>query len=304
MGALVGGLHAAGRLEPYTAWVRGLTPSQVLRLLDPSLRAPGVLRAEKILAKVSELLSGAEIESLPIPFTAVATDLLAGKEVWLQRGPLDAAIRASIAMPSLITPVMINGRLLADGGLMNPIPTAATAAAAADVTIAVSLTGVEGPSQGQPPARETTEPRPSEEWSERFRRSASQILEHDAVRGLIARTGIGKGVNPGIDPGQTGDHDTVAEAVAVTLAPAPTGLGVLEVVDLSLDAMQNLVTRYRLAAYPPDLLITVPRSACRTLDFHKANEMIALGRQTAIESLAAAETFPAAQIDTGSSSAG
>src|SRR5438874_1816415 len=110
MGALVGGLRAAGSLAPYAEWVRGLTARQVVRLLDPSLKTPGAIRAEKILAKVSELVAGALIESLPIPFTAVATDLLAGKEVWFQEGPLDAAIRASIALPTLITPVMINGR--------------------------------------------------------------------------------------------------------------------------------------------------------------------------------------------------
>src|SRR5690606_14916524 len=139
MGALVGGLHAAGSLGAYADWVRTLTQRDVLRLLDPSLRAPGVIRLSKIFARVSELLGDQRIEDLPIAFTAVATDLLAGKEVWFQRGPLAPAIRASIALPSFITPVMLDGRLLADGGLMNPVPVAPTAAVAADLTIAVSL---------------------------------------------------------------------------------------------------------------------------------------------------------------------
>ena len=163
MGALVGGLQAAGQLEAYTAWVTGLTQRDVLRLLDLSIKAPGAIRADKILARVSELLGGAVIEELPIPFTAVATDLLARKEVWFQRGPVDAAIRASIALPSVITPVMLNGRLLVDGGLMNPIPIAPTAASGADAVVAVSLAGeVEDPS-GRAPAQESSEPRPVEE---------------------------------------------------------------------------------------------------------------------------------------------
>jgi NTE family protein len=139
MGALVGGLHAAGQLEAYTDWVHTLTQRDVLRLLDPSFRAPGAIRAAKVLEEVAELLGDLRIEDLPIPFTAVATDLLAGREVWFQRGPVDVAIRASIALPSFITPVMLHGRLLADGGLLTPIPVAATAAIPADLTVAVSL---------------------------------------------------------------------------------------------------------------------------------------------------------------------
>jgi NTE family protein len=292
MGALVGGLQAAGRLEPYTEWVRGLTASQVVRLLDPSLRAPGVLRAEKILAKVSEILSDALIESLPVPFTAVATDLLAGKEVWLQEGPVDAAIRASIAIPSVITPVMINGRLLADGGLMNPIPTAATAAARADFTLAVSLSGSDESRGDETPAHETANPRPVEEWLERFRRSAAQVLDHELVRALIARVGVG-GVNLLPSPDEPAEG-LLGNTLDPSLDSVPSGLGLLNVMELSIDAMQSLLTRYRLAAYPPDILIAIPKTACRTLDFHKANEMIDLGRDLAIAAIERDESFPPA----------
>lgn len=269
MGALVGGLHAAGRLSPYADWVSGLNQRDVLRLLDPSLKAPGAIRADKILARVSELLEGALIEELPIPFTAVATDLLARKEVWFQRGPVDAAIRASIALPSIITPVMLNGRLLADGGLMNPIPIAPTTSTAADATVAVSLAGeLVGPA-GRAPAKESAEPRPTEEWVERFRRTASAVLDRDLVRLVTSRFGAGRSTTPG------SASEEVAEEMFGVLPP---GLRMLDVMELSLDAMQGVVTRYRLAGYPPDLLITVPKDACRTLDFHKAGEMIELGR--------------------------
>src|SRR3954468_13867645 len=94
MGALVGGLCAAGKLPEYTEWVCGLSQFDVLRLLDLSLSAPGAIRAEKIFARVRELLDGVLIEDLPIPFTAVATDLAARKAVWFQRGPAQVAIRA------------------------------------------------------------------------------------------------------------------------------------------------------------------------------------------------------------------
>ena len=121
MGALVGGLHAAGSLDEFTTWAQTLTQRTMLRLLDPSISAAGVLRAGKILDAVRDMLGEATIENLPIPFTAVATDLIAGKSVWLQRGAVDAAIRASIAIPGIIAPHVLDGRLLADGGILERV---------------------------------------------------------------------------------------------------------------------------------------------------------------------------------------
>jgi NTE family protein len=115
----------------------------VLRLLDPSITAAGVLRAERIIDAVRDILGEAAIEDLPIPYTAVSTDLISGRSVWLRRGPVDEAIQASIAIPGVIAPHVLDGRLLADGGILDPLPMAPIAAANADVTIAVSLSGTE-----------------------------------------------------------------------------------------------------------------------------------------------------------------
>ena len=281
MGALVGGVHAAGVLDAYTDWVRGLSQRDVIRLLDPSLRAPGVIRAEKILATVAELLDGARIEDLPIQFTAVATDLWAAKEVWFQQGPVAAAIRASIALPSVISPVMLNGRLLVDGGLMNPIPTAATAASSADVTVAVSLAQDTRPSAGTVPEQASADPRPVEEWIERSRRSASQMLDSDLVRTIA--TWFAGDRDDASDEGTQDDQSL--DEVESLFGALPPGVGTLDVMQLSLQAMQGVIARYRLAGFPPDVLVSVPRTSCRTLDFHRADEMIALGRERAIEAL-------------------
>ena len=120
MGALVGGLFAAGSLDQFTEWATALTGPAMLRLLDPSISAPGVFRAGKILDAVRDILGEVAIENLPIPYTAVTTDLIAGRSVWLQRGPLDEAIRASIAIPGVIAPHILDGRMLADGGILDP----------------------------------------------------------------------------------------------------------------------------------------------------------------------------------------
>lgn len=280
MGALVGGLHAAGRLDAYTEWVSAMTQRDVLRLLDPSLKAPGAIRADRILARVSELLGGTLIEDLPVPFTAVATDLLARKEVWFQRGPVDAAIRASIALPSVITPVVLNGRLLVDGGLMNPIPIAPMAASGADLTVAVSLAGE--PERGRSPIPDSAAARPVEEWLDRFRRTAASVLDRELVRRVTNRVSRRSGAAEDTDELADEAAEAAAEAVFGALPP---GLRTLDVMEMSIDVMQSVVTQYRLAGYPPDLLITVPKDACRTLDFHRAVDLIEIGRRLTEEAL-------------------
>ncbi|MFT4109028.1 patatin-like phospholipase family protein [Propionicimonas sp.] len=267
MGALVGGLHAAGRLADYTEWVTTLTQRDVLRLLDPTLAGAGAIRLERVLARMSEMLDGALIEDLPIPYTAVATDIGARREVWFSSGPVDVAIRASVAMPGVITPIMVNGRLLVDGGVLNPVPMDPVIGVDADFTLAVSLSGekVRGTSWG--PAKETSAPRPPNEWLDRFLKGAAGIWENDVVASFLARFSRGHEDAPAIEP------------VHPAFEPPPPGLGITDVTSMSLDTMSALITRFRLAALPPDVQVSIPGDAARTMDFHRAQELIDLGRR-------------------------
>ena len=265
MGALVGGLQAADRLDEFADWARSLTQRAILRLLDPSITAAGVLRAEKILDVVRDILGAATIEQLSIPYTAVATDLLAGKSVWLQRGPVDEAIRASIAIPGVIAPHVVDGRLLADGGILDPLPMAPIAAVNADLTIAVSLSGSEAVGDHEP------EPRPTAEWLNRMLSSTSALLDRPTARAVLNRFGVG-------DP----ESDIEAEPDEEPDVPK---LGGFEVMNRTIDIAQAALARHTLAAYPPDLLIEVPRSACRGLEFHRAAEVIDVGRTLAARAL-------------------
>ncbi len=253
MGALVGGLYAAGQLEPYGAWVRSIGQREVLRLLDPRLRGPGAIGADKVMTRVGELIGDAHIEGLPIPFTAVATDLLARRSVWFQRGLLQTAIRASIAPPPAITPVVVDGRLLSDGGLMDPVPIAPIASAPVDTIVALSLNGLRG--NGLP-------------VSMRERAGGRPLSWLPALRSDSTTT----------TPDDPSDLDWQTESIRA-------GLRKIDVVNLSMEAVSALLTRYRLGGLPPDLLIEVPVDACGTLDFHRAQEMIELGRTYAREAL-------------------
>ena len=291
MGALVGGLQAAERLDEFADWARSLTQRAILRLLDPSITAAGALRAEKIIDVVRDILGSATIEQLPIPYTAVATDLLAGKSVWLQRGPVDEAIRASIAIPGVIAPYVVDGRLLADGGILDPLPMAPISAVNADLTIAVSLAGSEIGGEQEP------EPRPTTEWLNRMLRSTSAMFDTTAARALLdrptARTVLnrfGASIPEGTE--DTEDTDEPASDADEPLAdeseeeePYVPKLGGFEVMNRTIDIAQAALARHTLAAYPPDLLIEVPRSACRGLEFHRAAEVIDIGRALAARAL-------------------
>jgi NTE family protein len=290
MGALVGGVAAAGKLEAYTEWALRLTQREVWRLLDISITAPGgAIRAERVIAKVGEILDGAHIENLPIPYTAVATDINARREVWFQRGPVEHAVRASIAIPGVITPAVINGRVLVDGGLINPIPIEPTAAASADLTVAVSLSGMRSSNGTATPVKESSEQRPREEWTTRLRRSAVEVLDSERVRAITSRFAHPKDpARAAIDP-ELGLQAAVATQVAQTPAGAlvlgQSDIGLVDLLNMSFDTMSALISRYRMASNPPDILVNVPSNAVRTLDFHRAAEMIELGRQLTTEAL-------------------
>lgn len=297
MGALVGGLHAAGKLDDFAEWARTLTQRAVLRLLDPSISAAGILRAEKILDAVREIIGEATIEELPIPYTAVATDLIAGKSVWLQRGPVDSAIRASIAIPGVIAPHVLNGRLLGDGGILDPLPMAPIAAVNADLTIAVSLSGGD---PGTATTPEDPERRPTTEWLNRMMRSTSAVLDTASVRAVLdrptaravlSRFGASLPAEDGVDPDAGSDavesidtEDIEPDAEASEPVEVPR-LGSFEVLNRAVDIAQAALARHTLAAYPPDLLIEVPRTVCRSLEFHRAAEVIDVGRELTARAL-------------------
>lgn len=293
MGAMIGALHAAGRLDEYTEWVTTLTQRDVFRLLDPTLRSPGAIKGHRIMARVSELLDDLRIEDLPIPYTAVATDLLHRKEVWFQEGPLTMAVRASIALPTLFAPVVLNGRLLADGGMMNPVPIAPLSGLATDLTVAVNLSGApEERSSLRAWTRESAEPRPVSEWGEKLRRNASQILDNEAGRRISTWLSSRRAAEDGRLADDTDQGGPVAEVADEEFEELPAALGMIDVMELSYDALESVVMRYRLASYPPDLMITLPKNVCRTIDFHRAGEMIELGHAATLEALERAGSGP------------
>jgi NTE family protein len=219
----------------------------------------------------------------------VATDLLTGKSVWFQRGPIDAAIGASIAIPGVTAPHEIDGRLLADGGILDSLPMAPIAAVKADLTIAVSLNGSE------PGATRDAEPGITTEWLNRMVRSttalfdinaAKALLDRPTARAVLGRFGATIPESDGSDVERpAGDLADPATPAGSDVPPEIPKLGGFDVMNRTIDIAQSALARHTLAAYPPDRLIEVPRTTCRSLEFHRAVDVIAAGRQLAMRVL-------------------
>jgi NTE family protein len=246
IGAVVGGIFAAGKLQAYTEWVTALSKADVLLLLDFSFSRTGLFKGERIIELLRELIGECNIEDLAISFTAVATDVIAGKEVWLDQGSLFDAIRASFAIPTLFTPHECRGRRLLDGGLVNPVPIAPTLKDLTDMTIAVNLNGREA---SMPP--DTESDRQVKEQESNYKKMIHKFIEELSHR-------------------KQNREDK---------------WGFFEILQHSLDTMQSTISRLKLAVYSPDAIIEIPKNACGPFEFYRAAEMIALGRRMAERAL-------------------
>lgn len=272
MGAVIGGVYAAGELEGYREWVTQLDYFDVLRLVDVTWSPMGAMRASKVMSKLESLLGKLSIEDLAIPFTSVATDLLRQREVWFQSGPLLRAIRASIAVPGIITPVHHGDQVLVDGGLMNPLPIIPTVAAHADLILAVNATA-----QTHRPVT-LEELLPPDEAAEEQAREAQQEGEGSGLGDWLSgvRTRAQKMFSNG--DGEAADEASPARA-------AERAWGKLDIMLTSFEITQAALAKYKIAGYPPDVLVEIPKTVCGAYEFHRAKALICLGRHLASQAL-------------------
>ncbi|WP_462321490.1 patatin-like phospholipase family protein [Halochromatium sp.] len=263
MGALVGGIYAAGKLDRYRDWACALRRTDVLRFLDLAFHPAGLIKGDRIMDRLREMVGERDIEALPVAYTAVATDIERQREIWITKGPLFDAIRASIAVPTLFTPHPYLGLTLVDGGLLNPVPIAPTFRDITDLTIAVNLNGdPEDDGKAKTPVP-TSQMEGAEEPESRKHPEG-----RDDLRGRILDFLDSIGNNLRSD-------DEEAEE-----------LGLFELISQSFETMQNAIAAMKLAAYAPDVLLEVPRNTCQAHEFHRASELIDVGYQVAERGLA------------------
>jgi NTE family protein len=247
IGAVIGGVYAAGKLDEYEQWVCSLTKVDIVTLMDLSWEKSGLVRGDKLINTLINLVGEKMIEDLAISYTAVATDIKNEKEIWIQSGNLFKAMRASFAIPLFFTPYKYRGTYLVDGGVLNPVPIAPTFGDDTDVTIAVNLGGI--PQNPEQPVVLSENPDIS---SSPIREKINQFINHFKQSGTRSNS---------------------------------LDWGAYDIVIQSFETMQSTIARQKLAAYPPDIVIEISRNACRTLEFDRASEMIELGYKKAKECL-------------------
>ncbi|WP_172380259.1 patatin-like phospholipase family protein [Vibrio sp. Vb339] len=246
IGALIGGVYAAGKLDEFEEWVTSIDQGDMAMLLDFSWQSSGMFKGDKIIDTLRGLIGEISIEDLPIPYTAVAANVADEKEVWLQSGSLFDAIRASISLPLFFTPHVINGEELIDGGVLNPVPIAPTFGDNTDFTLAVNLGG---------------EPEMLQQEVIPVSLPTKESNLHEKVVHFIDNLG-----------------SSVKSKMSFNFAA-------YDIANQAFDAMQSTIARQKLAAYPADITLELPRNACGTLEFDRSQEMIDRGYHLALAKL-------------------
>ena len=234
MGALIGGLYAAGKLDAYEKWILTLGVPDILDLVSFMPDRAGLVDADKVYAKIYELIGDVRIEELPVKFVAVATDITDQQEVRFTSGPLIDAIKASTAIPSVFPPVELDGHLLVDGGVLNPIPTVALAKEDNDLTVVVDV-GARIPNRYH-----ISIPKAMQVDNESIYTTFLNLFKSDEKK----------------------EDDT----------------GIFHVVRKTLDTVQWNLSLYLKEKYKADIYVDISYDSCDFYEFHRAYEMVQIGR--------------------------
>ncbi len=247
MGAVVGGIYAAGFHNVYKEWMLSINKTRVFNLMDFTLEKQGFLKGEKVFEELETILQKPRIEQFSIPFTAVAADLTHKTEVWFNSGDLFAALRASIAIPGVFTPVVQDEYVLVDGAVLNPIPINALTPNEDEFILAVNLYGLDSYKSGEKKS------------------SVDEFKILDEIKSWLNIQS--KSTKPAIPKAKK--HQQSFQNMLY----------------YSFQMTQDRLTELMMEKYPPDLRIDIPRGICGTFDFHRTKDLIAVGREACREAL-------------------
>lgn len=244
MGALVGGIHASGKLHEFEEWVSGLDVMEVLKLTDISLSKKGFVKGTRIIEKMKEIVPDRNIEDLPIPYSAIATDLFRGRERIFNSGSLFDAIRASISIPTFFQPFRLGDDYFVDGGLVNPIPINRVKRNDGDLLAVVDVNA------DIPHVRIEHSPEAEESWGKSYLRRIRNINTH-----------AGKHI-----PKNKKDD-----------------IGLFNLNNRSISIMLTQITALTLMDHKVDIMIRISKESYGTYDFYKAGEIIREGERATLE---------------------
>ncbi len=241
IGAVIGAFYACGQLETYKKWVLNLDRLDLFNLFDFTISTKGFIKGDKLFRSLEELIDDRPLERLRIPFTAIATDIVNQKEVLFESGSMYTALRASTAIPTVIRPVVKDGIELIDGGVINPMPMDRVKRSPGDLMVVVNINA--NIEYERPALEVETQKKVDKDYT-------------DKLNSFVKKW---------------------SSKVPTTSTSAKT-LGFLELVNRSLDLMQDQLTNAKISQHKPDLVINFSKKACTTFEFYKAKEMIQGGR--------------------------
>ncbi len=254
MGALVGGVYADDAMEAFKDWMLSLDKRKIFSLVDFTLGRQGMVRGDKVFNKMKDFIPDTLIENLRIPYVAVAVDLISKKEVVFREGSLFDAIRASVSIPTVLTPVKTADGLLVDGGVLNNIPVNHAKRIPGDLLVVVNVNA------SIPVSRPKISAEEQEKQKHAYQKKIEEFQSH--LQKILSITPSEK---------QSQNHEEK--------------MGYFNLIDKTVTLMTDRLAQMLLKDYNPDLLIEVSHDACGTFDFYKAEEMVALGREAAHKSL-------------------
>jgi NTE family protein len=246
IGAVIGGLFAMGKLDAYSQWVKTFDRRAIWELMDFSFANGGLFKGERVFDKMKNFIPDMNIEDMPIPFAAVASDILNEKEIVFDKGSYYKAARASIAIPAMFTPVKYKNTFLVDGGILNPVPIEHVQRNKDDLLVVVNLYG-----EKQPKVENVSQSKNGKNGKEK--NGHNGLI--NAFTNLIA----------------TGDKQS---------------LGYISLLTTSSAAMIHKLAKMNIERYQPDVVINIPADSANTFDFHRADEMIKLGADATARAIA------------------
>jgi NTE family protein len=238
MGAVVGGIYCAGQLEEYKKWMLSLTKKRVFDLLDFTFTKQGFVKGEKLFGKHIEVTGNQKIEDFKIPFTAIATDMRHHEEVHFKKGDLFKALRASVSLPGIFTPVVDNDKVLVDGGVLNPLPINLVNKRDDAIIVAVDIN-----------SRTIIEDLLVKEKKEERKKYWFENILPDSIKDFA-----------------TGDGKKKVESFSL-----------FELMESTFSFTQDRLTSVIIEHYKPDILVEIPRDTCDMFEFYKAKELIEIG---------------------------
>lgn len=246
IGSVIGAFYACNELYTYKEWLFDLSKKDILMLMDFTFDSRGFINGRRLFRELKRIIPDRDIEDLNIPYSAIATDIMNRREVVIDSGSMYDAIRASIAIPGMLTPHIKGSAELYDGGLINPMPINRPIRKNGERIVAVDLN--------------TWNP----DYKPKKKEPNSRL--HSRLDGFVKT------------------WENFAEN-KLRRKRSNQKIGMLRLMSEMFDLMQEQISHYHVKETPPDLIIKIPRNACSTLDFHKSAEMIELGREKLYEAL-------------------